>query len=170
LARALNISTSHVSRLLKLARLPAAIVNAFGSIADIREGWGDIGDDLEDARKRSAMMRTAREISAIHPRPPAQEVYTQLRQSSVRGRRPRTTGHDQVVKGEDGTALFRVRHQVSSVALILPLQVSSACLQDIEVAVAEVLQAMVATNSVDSQAENRERPRFAERQVTAAAL
>lgn len=142
LARALKISPSQVSKLLKLARLPSVIVNAFGNAAEIREGWGgEIFDALDDARKRPALIRTARELSAMNPRPPAEKAYRQLLLASASGRKPRMSNHDQVIKGEDGAVLFRVRRQTNSVALILPLEkVSARSLQEIQGAVAGILE------------------------------
>jgi predicted YcjX-like family ATPase len=63
--------------------------------------------------------------------------------------------HDQVVKGDDGAALFRVRRQVNSVALILPLERGSECLQDIQDAVADILQeeSAVTHNEDDTRTE-----------------
>jgi ParB family chromosome partitioning protein len=142
LARALKISASQVSKLLKLARLPSVIVNAFGNAAEIREGWGgEVFDALDDARKRPALIRTARELSAMNPRPAAEKVYRHLLMASTSGRKPRMGDHDQVVKGEDGLALFRVRRQINSVALILPLEkISARSLQEIQDAVAGILE------------------------------
>jgi len=141
LARALKISPSQVSRLLKLARLPSVIVNAFGNASEIREGWGgEVFDALEDARRRPALIRTARELSTTNPRPRAEKVYRHLLMASTSGRKPRIGGHDQVIKDDEGVALFRVRRQINSVALILPLEkVSAHALQEIQVAVAGIL-------------------------------
>ena len=149
LARALKISASQVSRLLKLARLPSVVVNAFQSVMDIREGWGgDISDALEDSCKRQSIIRTARALADTQPRPAAQDVYRHLLMSSVTGRRPRMSGHDQVVKGDDGAVLFRMRRQISSVALILPLdKISSSALQDIQSAVANIMQSAASFSS-----------------------
>ncbi len=142
LARALRMSPSQISRLLRLARLPSVIISAFGSGADIREGWAaELSDALEDTSKRAALIKVARDIAASHPRPQPQDIYRQLLQSSVSGRRPRASSHDQVVKSEDGVALFRVRRHVDSVVLILPIEALSArLLQRIEDAVAHLLK------------------------------
>jgi ParB family transcriptional regulator, chromosome partitioning protein len=141
LSRALNISASQVSRLLKLARLPSVIVDAFGAATDICEGWGgDLVDALEDSQKRRSLIRTAREISAA-PRPPAREVYRLLLASYAAGRKPKSAAHDEVVIGEDGEPLFRIRRQVGTIALILPItRVSARSLENIQRAVAQILQ------------------------------
>lgn len=150
LARALKISAPQVSRLLKLSRLPSVIVNAFPSAAEIREGWGgEISDALDDAVRRQSIIRTARALAETHPRPAAQDVFRHLIiSSSATGRKPRMGSHDQVVKGDNGVVLFRMRHQINSVALILPLdKISTRALQDIQSAVANIMQDTASFNS-----------------------
>lgn len=142
LADALCISTSQVSRLLKLARLPSVIVDAFEAATDICEGWGlEIASLLEDSGARRAAIHTAREIAAIAPRPPAREVYRKLIASAGNGRKPKPSVRDSVVKGADGSALFRVRHHLDSIAIVLPLrQISMRSLDRITAAVASILE------------------------------
>jgi ParB family chromosome partitioning protein len=121
IADALKISASQVSRLLKLARLPSIVVDAFGSETQICEGWGvDISAVLEDPKRRPAALQTARKIAATTPRPSARKVYRQLLASAAAGRKPRSVAHDTVVKSKNGIALFRIRQQLSDIALILP--------------------------------------------------
>jgi hypothetical protein len=38
--------------------------------------------------------------------------------------------HDQVIEGEDGSPLFRIRHQQDSIALLLPIEQISATTLD----------------------------------------
>jgi ParB family chromosome partitioning protein len=142
LSRSLSISASQVSRLLKLAKLPSVIVNAFGYATDICEGWGgDLADALEDPVKRRLIISCAREISLNSPRPPARDVYRRLLSSSAHGRKPKRMAHDEVVKGPDGDPLFRIRRQISSIALILPIdKVAQRHLHEIQHAVASILQ------------------------------
>jgi ParB family chromosome partitioning protein len=65
IGRALKVSSSQVSRLLKLARLPSAIVAAFGSPIEICEGWGlELIEALEDPSRRQATMQAARATSS----------------------------------------------------------------------------------------------------------
>jgi ParB family transcriptional regulator, chromosome partitioning protein len=160
LARALNISASQVSRLLKLASLPSVIVNAFSSALEICEGWGvELADALQDPDKRHRTISEARFICASTPRPAGREVYRQLISSAVQGRRPRAMSHDRVVKAQDGTPLFRIRHQRTSIAVILPVEkISAKCLQAIEASISRILQ----SQSVDTQAPNHvpERPQL----------
>jgi len=142
IALAMNISPSRVSRLLKLARLPSAIIGAFNAALDIRESWAvTLAEALEDPIRRQSAMRVAREIRAAAPRPAAREVYRRLLGSATRGHKPRNTSHDKVVKGNDGTPLFRIRHQTGSIALLLPAEMISAkSLDAIERALLHILQ------------------------------
>ncbi|MEJ0034868.1 MAG: ParB/RepB/Spo0J family partition protein [Gammaproteobacteria bacterium] len=140
-ARALKVSTSQVSRLLKLARLPSVIVNAFESPNEICEGWGaEILNALEDPLRRAATIQRARAIAAQKVRPPAPDVFRQLLASSAQGRKPRHRARDEVVKEPNGQPLFRIKHQRSTIALVLPLtRVSVKALGRLRVSIAEIL-------------------------------
>ena len=143
LARTLKVSAAQVSRLLKLSRLPSVVVDAFGSATAILEGWGlALLSALENDDSRLSILRTARTICAVSPRPPAQDVYRRLLSAAAAGRKARCRGRDQVVAAHDGAPLFRIRQQSSSITLILPLgRVSASHLKDIRQAVAAILQA-----------------------------
>jgi ParB family chromosome partitioning protein len=142
IAKALRISASQVSRLLKLARLPTVIVDAFGDPFNICEGWGlALMDQIEDARKRQATLLEARLIAEQRPRPSAREVYARLLGASAPGRKVKTRLQDEVVKDESGTPLFRIRRHVDTVALLLPLaSVSAKSLDEIRGVVSTILQ------------------------------
>ena len=121
IARGLKISTSQVSRLLKLAHLPSVIVAAFDGPANICEGWGvELMSALEDPSRRPMTLRRARSIATMDPRPGAREVYRQLVACRAKRRRVRGPWRDEVVKSESGVPLFRVRRQRSAVALVIP--------------------------------------------------
>jgi ParB family transcriptional regulator, chromosome partitioning protein len=141
LARVLKVCPSQVSRLLKLARLPSVIIDAFESPLEICEAWGaEIADALEKPDRHRAILRAARAIGAMNPRPKAPEVYRKLLCASGRGRKPRVSTHDMVVTGRDGAPLFRIRHERNSVAVLLPLgKTSKTTIESIKRAVAEIL-------------------------------
>jgi ParB family chromosome partitioning protein len=141
ISRALRISASQVSRLLRIARLPAVIVSAFGSPADICEGWGlDLAEVLENEKSRDATVRCARAISARSTRTPGKDVYRELMAASAGGKKVKAPAHDEVVTAANGSPLFRVRHQINTVALVLPLKsVSSDVLARVKATVSEVL-------------------------------
>lgn len=142
LAAALRISQSQVSRLLQLARLPSVIVNAFGNPLEIREGWGhDLMEVLEDSHRRLATIARARALAACRPRPCALHVYQQLVCAAIRGRRIKPQTRDEVIIDTDGTPLFRIRRQAKSIALLLPIEkTSAAALEAVREAVRNVLR------------------------------
>jgi ParB family chromosome partitioning protein len=143
IARALKISASQVSRVLKLAQLPAVIVEAFGNPTELRENWArSLLRRLEEPATRQALVDTARAIVAKKDRPSGKDVYRQLLTASAKGRKPKPQRHDVVVRSENGAALFRIRHQRDSVALLLPIEkVAERTLREISAAVATILQA-----------------------------
>jgi len=151
IARALKISSSQVSRLLKLSRLPSVVVDAFASPLEICEGWGvDLVEALDDSKRRESTVRAARTIATLSPRPPAREVYRQLAAASASGRRPVAKAHDEVVKDDAGSPLFRIRYQSSAIAVLLPVKgVSARSLGLIRDSITDILQAAArhATNS-----------------------
>lgn len=145
-AKALRVSASQVSRLLKLAQMPSIVVDAFDSSASIREVWGlEIMQVLEDTGRRAATIRAARNLASLTPRLPAHQVYRQLISASVQGRRVRQPTHDEVVKDVTGRPLFRIRHQRSTVALVLPLEKLAP---DVFAAVRNAVAAALQTGSV----------------------
>lgn len=141
IARSLNVSASQVSRLLKLARLPSVIVNAFSCTVDICENWGlELIEIWEDPQRRRSIAQKARCIGEVSPRPAAQDVYRELLASSAHGRKPKQQSHDEVVVDESGVPLFRIRRQTRSIAFLLPLdKVSAQCLERLRSAVSEIL-------------------------------
>jgi ParB family transcriptional regulator, chromosome partitioning protein len=142
IARTLNVSTSQISRMLKLSRLPAVIVGAFDNPANICETWGlDLMQAWEDPGRRSSMGEKARAISAQGARLPAREVYKQLVASRVKGRQVRSPPHDEVVTNDDDVPLFRVRRHMKWISLMLPAdQVSATTLREVCTEIAGVLQ------------------------------
>jgi ParB family chromosome partitioning protein len=120
LSRALKISASQVSRLLKLATLPAVVVAAFESPLSICETWApELAEALEDPERRKLTCSQARAIAVANPRPPAKEVFRQLLSGGVKGRKVRSKPHDEVISDRHGKPLFRIRYQSRSIALML---------------------------------------------------
>lgn len=142
IARALKISASQVSRLLKLAQLPPVIVNAFESPAAICEGWGlEIARALDDPLRRAATIQMARTISSSSSRPRAREVYRKLLSPPTDGRRLKQQVHDVVVKSRGGRPLFRIRQQSSSIAFVVPLdKLAPDVLDSVRQAIADILE------------------------------
>jgi len=144
IARTLGISAAQVSRLLKLARLPAVIVNAFRSPVEIHESWGrQLTEALDDPRRRQLTIQKARWLSCQNPRAPGREVYSQLLASSASGRIPKLSTRDEVVKNERGRPIFRIRHLRGHVALLLPIDlIPMNAIASIQEKVAEMLQSV----------------------------
>lgn len=142
IAHALKISPSQVSRLLKLAQLPAVVVSAFASPLDIREGWGiELLRAWEDPQLRPLVAQRARALVNQSPRPGVQEVYQRLIAPAGAGKKARTPRHDTVVSRDNGTPLFRIRYQRATVAFLLPSTVvSENCVNQIRQAVCDILQ------------------------------
>lgn len=144
IARVLNLSASQICRLLRLARLPAVIVGAFRSPVDITESWGlELMDALKDEQRREATIRTARTLARRAPRLPGREVFRRLLGAVAYDPRCKHREHDKVVLGGDGSPLFRMRYQNSSIALIVPTgALSRALIEQIESRLAALLQGM----------------------------
>lgn len=142
IARALNISPSLVSRLLKLARLPSVVVGAFGAVEAIRANWGlHLARVMENPAGRDAVIRTARTIGTVATPPAAREVYRCLMAAAAGGTKPKTTNGNKVVKGSNGVTLFRVIQRRHSVALLFPLErTPRQSLDEIEVAAVQILE------------------------------
>jgi len=159
IARALKISPSQVSRVLRLAQLPAVIVAAFANPTEIRENWGlKLLSRLEDPSARKALVDAARSIASRSEQCPATEVYRRLLGASVKGQKLMRRHHDVVVRGENGTSLFRIRHQRDLVAFLLPLEnLPEGTMREISDAVARILRA-ASTQVVDSKVITRLKP------------
>jgi ParB family chromosome partitioning protein len=165
LAKALNISPSVVSRLIKVGRLPAAILNAFPTPTEICETWASsLTDALDDPVRRRATLREARRIGESS-RPLATQVYKRLLSASAEGRKPKAKAHDEVVKDAYGQPLFRIRQQRDSIVLLLPVdKVSARLLDAIRERVSDLLQ--VAT----SQATNSHRKTVAKHSLNGSSI
>jgi ParB family chromosome partitioning protein len=142
IAHALKISTSQVSRLLKLAQLPAVIVNAFASPLEIREGWGvELSKAWQDPQLRLLVGQRARALVNQTPRPSSLEVYHKLIAPAGAGKKSRRPRRDMVVSGGNGSPLFRIRYQRATVAFLLPtIALSENSVNRIRQALCDIMQ------------------------------
>jgi len=149
LAKGLRISASQVSRLLKLTQLPSVVLTAFQSPLSIREVWAiDLYKKWTDPAVRPMMAHRARQLRSEIRSP--EFVYEQLIACGSKTGRPVRPGRDEVVLCDRGTPLFRVRRQRHCVALLLPLNRTSAKVLDrIRTAVSHELQLGVTLNEDD---------------------
>ena len=147
LARSLHISSSQVSRLIKLAMLPTVIMAAFKSPADICEIWAlELAAALTDTDRHRTICAKARSIAAAATRPSAREIYRQLLAAAAPGRKVKTKPRDEVVTDRNNRPLFRIRHHSSTVALILPIdRISASTLEDVRSLVRELLLSLPAS-------------------------
>ena len=140
--RALKISSSQVSRLLRFAKLPSVILNAFASPLEICETWGlEIMDALDDPQRRQRTIDAARAIGALDPRPPGKQVYRELITASARGRQAKPAARVEIVRDRKGSPLFRIRQLSTSVSLVVPsANLCAAAIAEIRAALAGILQ------------------------------
>jgi len=131
IARALRVSASLVSRLLRFGELPSVIVSAFSTPMSIRETWGlQLAEELSDPAKRPQLIRAARVITAMPQRPPDDQIYRKLIAAAAQGRKIKPRTHDEVVKDSQGRPLFRIRQQTNSIAVVLPASAMSVKILD----------------------------------------
>src|ERR1700730_459923 len=143
LARALGISASQVSRLLKLTKLPAVVLGAFRNPLEVRERWAaDLYDVCQDSELRQSLSAKARVLTKRAPRLDAIHAYRALR-SSIRIARTKGTGErDEVIVGENGRPLFRVKFRRKTVELAFDsATISDQSLRQIKAAIKGLLQA-----------------------------
>ena len=120
IAKSLGVSEAQISRLLRYAELPAAVVAAFESPRDIREEWAVVlAKRCRDAASRESVLRRARACAALGTRPRAQQVYEALiNEGSLRV--PSRRARDEIIKNAAGAPLLRVRLRARAVHLIVP--------------------------------------------------
>jgi ParB/RepB/Spo0J family partition protein len=142
IARALRLSASQVSRMLKIAQLPATITDCFKSPLELCESWAlNLVEAAADPRRTAGTMKEAREIAACDPRPPVSEVYRRLLAASANGRKVARKPHDEVIKNSEGTPLFRIRQMHQSISVVIATErVSHKQLMRIRQVVAEILE------------------------------
>ena len=125
IAHALKISTSQVSRLLKMARLPRVVVDAFGSPGEICEAWAlELVSILDNPIKGPQMLERARTLSESGRPLPTREVFQKL--VGAAARKVRRFKHDEIVRDRAGTELFRITHRADSTVVLLPVDRTSA--------------------------------------------
>jgi len=120
LAQALGVSEAQVSRSLRYAELPAAVVSAFASAAAIKEQWAvTLAKRCQDPKTRQLTVRRARESAHSQAHSTPQAVYAALVREG-----PPTQAHsgtrDQVVQDFSGKPLVRIGFRARTVHIILP--------------------------------------------------
>jgi ParB family chromosome partitioning protein len=140
LARSLGISEAQVSRLLRFADLPAAVVGAFGSPSTIREEWAvALAKQCRDSTARQMLATRARSIAQSSRRLPPQKIY-----DSLINHGPKAPVHakprDSIIKDVNGHSFMRVSMKSKSVHFIVQRDVvTNTVLDSITKRIAETL-------------------------------
>lgn len=125
IANALKISTPAVSRLLKIARLPTVVVDAFANPGEICEAWAlELVSILDNPIKAPPMLERARTLSQSDQPLPAREVFQEL--VGAAARKVRRSIPDEIVRDKAGRELFRIRQRADSTVVLLPIDNTTA--------------------------------------------
>ncbi|HEV2268662.1 MAG TPA: ParB/RepB/Spo0J family partition protein [Steroidobacteraceae bacterium] len=121
LAKELGASEAQISRLLRYADLPAAVVGAFDCVQSIREEWAvALAKICQDPGRRPKILRRAREVSQGEQRYPPQVVFRRLvAEAHLAGSEP-VQRHDEIVKSQLGRPMYRVAVRAKTVHFIVP--------------------------------------------------
>lgn len=121
LARELGVSEAQVSKLLRYAELPAAVVGAFDSVRSIREEWAvTLAKLCQDPHSRPALVRRAREFAKACGQQAPEMVFRRLvADDTLRGRAP-SQRPEEVVITSSGRVIYRIAVRASTVHFILP--------------------------------------------------
>jgi ParB family transcriptional regulator, chromosome partitioning protein len=146
IGQALNVSASQVSRMLQIAQLPSVILNAFESPLELRESWGlDLYKLWCNQETKPLLAQRARSLAERTPRPSAPEVYQHLIAPSGAKPRSKRKQRDEVVMGNTGAPLFRIRRRNQSVVFVINLSSASPSFIDAaRQSLTEVLQNEIA--------------------------
>lgn len=142
-AKALGISASRVSRLLKVGRLPSVIVGAFKSPNDICEAWAiDLYSAWDDESKRAHIAANARHLAKAKQLLSASDVFAQLLMGKFNSSaRTIRKARDEVVVDDNRRPLFRIKHHQSAISLVISTsKLSSTSLVALKDAVSRVLR------------------------------
>lgn len=141
-ARALHLSGSQVSRLLRLAELPLEVVEAFGTPNDLCERWGlELVELCASRTNRSALLAAAREIKALTARPSPADIYRQLLSCAQPAPSLEGPPLDEVVTSTSGAVLFRIRRQPNALSLFVPTEkLSRECLTEMQDVILSILR------------------------------
>jgi ParB/RepB/Spo0J family partition protein len=142
IAKALEISASQVSRLIKVSRLPSVVVGAFPNPAELRESWGlELYEACQDTSKRRQVVERARAIVRDPGNSTPESVYEKLMFGQKRRSGRGSRNQDEIVKDDFGEPLFRIRYRKALVAFLIPVRHRSPeTLDDLKKAVVEILR------------------------------
>ncbi|HZF30840.1 MAG TPA: ParB/RepB/Spo0J family partition protein [Gammaproteobacteria bacterium] len=142
LAGTLGLSTAQVSRLLRFAELPTALVTAFLDPRDIRESWAvALAERCAEPPAKSKLVAFARSLTRWRDRPTdAQQVYKLLIDCDDR-QLSRVRRRDEIVRSDQGAPLFRVSYRHNGLHVVIPrVLASSTIVSDLTVVLKSLLQ------------------------------
>lgn len=121
LAKSLDVSEAQVSRLLRYADLPAAVVSAFGTVQSIREEWAvSLAKLCQDSGCRPNVLRRARELSQGEPRYSPQVIFRRLVSATQLTFRDGGQARDEIVRSPAGRPIYRIALRAKTVHFIVP--------------------------------------------------
>jgi len=121
LAKELGVSEARVSRLLRYADLPAAVVGAFDGVQSIREEWAvTLAKICQDPSRRPGVLRRARETSQGERRYPPQVIFRRLASAGQLAGRDAARPRDEIVKTLSGAPIYRIAMRANTVHFIVP--------------------------------------------------
>ena len=142
LAREIGVSEAQVSKLLRYAELPAAVVAAFDSVRSIREEWAvALAKLCGDPHRRPGLVRRAREFGRSEQPHSPEIVFRRLvSDDSLRGRATTEKG-DEVVRSSSGRPIYRIVVRSSTIHFILPrTSISEDLLRQLKCQVTTILE------------------------------
>jgi ParB/RepB/Spo0J family partition protein len=121
IAAALGVSSAQVSRLLRFAELPAVVVRAFGSQANMKEAWAiALAERCKDPAVKQKITAVARALESGGEHREPSETFKLLLDCEDSRRRARLSRNDTVVRSADGNALFRISYRSNDVHIVVP--------------------------------------------------
>jgi ParB family chromosome partitioning protein len=125
LARVVQVSASQVSRLLKIARLPAVVLSAFEQPTQVQENWGlELYEAWEDASRRELLTRRARALAGTRAKESPETIFRQLMAPSGAARSRRRARRDSIVR-IGSHQVVRIRRLRKYVSILVPCETAT---------------------------------------------
>ena len=142
LAKELGISEAQLSRLLRYAELPAAVVGAFDRVQSIREEWAvALAKMCQDSGLRPGVLRRARDASQGERRFPPQVVFRRLVAASRAATLEPVRSRDEIIKTQSGRPIYRIAVRAKTVHFIVPRdKLSDSLVQELKRQLTSTLQ------------------------------
>jgi ParB family chromosome partitioning protein len=121
LAREIGVSEAQVSKLLRYADLPAAVVGAFDSVGSIREDWAvALAKLCQDPGRRPGLVRRAREFARSGRQQEPEVVFSRLISDENLREHASPQRREEVIRSSSGNAIYRIAVRPNTVHFILP--------------------------------------------------